>query len=101
MASPSTLKNLKETLKAKYGTLVDNTYLTELINDNVNNEANATDENLFDTLIQSYLADKSNQTIDNFLFQDISKLKKELPSTVPNIANAITTVGAVVSDAMN
>ena len=66
MASPSTLKNLKETLKAKYGTLVDNTYLTELINDNVNNEANATDENLFDTLIQSYLADKSNQTIDNF-----------------------------------
>jgi ubiquitin C-terminal hydrolase len=66
MASPSTIAKLKETLKAKYGTLVDNTYLTELINDNVNNEANATDENLFDTLIQSYLAEKSNQTIDNF-----------------------------------
>ena len=42
-----------------------------------------------------------NQAIDNFLFQDISKLKNELPCYVPNIANAITTVGAVVSDAMN
>ena len=42
-----------------------------------------------------------NQAIDNFLFQDVSTLKNELPSYVPNIANDITTVGAVVSDAMN
>ena len=42
-----------------------------------------------------------NQAIDNSLFQDISKLKKELPSFVPHMTNDITTVGAVVSDAMN
>ena len=34
-------------------------------------------------------------------FQDVSKFKNELPCYVPNMANDITTVGAVVSDAMN
>jgi hypothetical protein len=39
--------------------------------------------------------------INAFLFQDVSALKKELGILLPKIANAITSVASVVSDAVN
>ena len=58
---------------------------------------------LLTTIVLEVFYKKMDDTIKQLTicFQDVSKFKNELPCYVPNMANAITTVGAVVSDAMN
>ena len=61
---------------------------------------------LFTTIVSDILEvcyKKMDDTIKQLpiCFQDVSKFKNELPCYVPNMANDITTIGAVVSDAMN
>ena len=60
-------------------------------------------ENNCQLFIKSILEENGiyNSAINDFLYQDISSFKKALPSFIPYVANAVTNVLAVVSDATN